>query len=116
MTNDLREDIYRKQMMNDIQDLIDKETDFAEKNRTAFRHGNDAVGVMEEELWEADSERQGFLNAYNTWKEENVYSDCHLMTKEKALAMRKFCESWAMEVIQLGAMAQKIVNTCERWI
>lgn len=109
-----RELIYRQAMMDEIRRLIEKEADFAEKNRKSFRDDGDVIGPLEEEYREAKGEMYDFRSVMKTWMNETFVDD-QTFNKERFDTMFKVSIRWAMEVIQCGAVALKALHQSKNW-
>ncbi len=109
-----RELIYRQAMMDEIRRLIEKEADFAEKNRKSFRDDGDVIGPLEEEYREAKDELYDFRSVMKTWMNETFVDD-QTFNKERFDTMVKVSVRWAMEAIQCGAVALKALHQSKNW-
>lgn len=109
-----RELIYRQAMMDEIRRLIEKEADFAEKNRKCFRDGGDLIGPMGEELDEVSTEGFSFRREWSIFERE-IYRDDLTLTEQRLTEMVKVSVRWAMEAIQCGAVALKALHQSTYW-
>lgn len=109
-----RELIYRQSMMDEIRRLIEKEADFAEKNRKSFRDDGDVIGPLEEEYREAKRELYDFRHIMNKWMDE-TFEDDQTFNNQRFKTMFQIAVRGSMEFMQLGAVALKALNQSKDW-
>ena len=109
-----RELIYRQSMMDEIRRLIEREADFATKNRKPFRDDGDVVGPLEEEYRETRNELLRYRQTMNTWMNE-TFEDDQTFNTERFKTMFQIAVRGSMEFMQLGAVALKALNQSKDW-
>ena len=112
------EKAYRKAMDEAITGLIDEETGFATTQRKPFADGCHVFGVLSEEWNEAIIHIQTLTDLVVEFQTNCISGDMpsEIKTKEHLMAIREHCEKAMLEIMQVGAVAEKGVETLENWL
>lgn len=95
-----------------ISDLVDKEKTSAIKNHGYAHSDHEALALLQEEIWEAETEMQA-VRIYGNLLKEQVYTDSDECVEKYVGEMKASAINAACELIQVAAMCDKFIESRE---
>lgn len=115
MTKNKGEVEYRKAHNDKVMELIIEESEWAQKNRKPFADPGHVAITLYEEILEAYEELLTIYFMWKYWFEKCVRGNLHIETKEVLDEIRKTAGNVAAESTQIGAVADKALETFKKW-
>lgn len=100
-------------LVDRLRELSEDELERANKDFPMFHSYHEGLSIIEEEIWEADEEKQNLANLFAVLK-KRVFTDKE-DKKSDCIAIRNTALKAAAETIQVAAMCQKMIESESEW-